>query len=142
MEPADTLLHPDRAGEEGGVGLDELPRLLCGQSGDREVPSLAQDVGGEVDGALAPDHVAAVAPQAALLLLGAVAPHRPLDDVAPDHQQAVEVVGVQELPRLVAPLVEGVVAYQLVDVEVRADGGQYLLACHASSFSSRISSSM
>lgn len=52
-----------------------------------------------------------------------IAEHRPLQDVPPYDEQAMQKVGIEELPSLVAPFLERVVAYQLVDVEILLDLG-------------------
>ena len=130
MKPGNAFFEPNIAREEMGVRLNYLSCLFRVQPGDSEVSCLTETVGGEIHTCLFPNHLASIASQPALLLLGSVTPHRSLENVATDYKKAVKEVGIEKLPGFLAPLRIGVVADQFVYVEEGADCCKYLLSCH------------
>lgn len=123
MQPRHAALDADIAREQVRVGFERQSSLLGGHVGNGEIPRFAEKVRGEVNGFLAFHHRAHVAPQPPLMLVVAVAVHGPLQNVPPDDEQAMEVIGVEELPCVLSPLFECMVAHQLVDVEELFDLG-------------------
>ena len=91
---------------------DPLPCLLCGHSLRCEVARLAEDMARKVVPCLALDKVAHVAPQTSLVRIIVIACHRHLKDIPPDDEQGMEIVGIKELPRPLAPSAESVVAHK------------------------------
>lgn len=130
MKPPDAVLDADVAREEVRVGFDGLTGLVGGHARYGEIARLAQQVRGEVNRPLAPDHRTDVAPQAPLVLVAAVAVQGPLQDVPPDEEQAVQKVGIEKLPGVLAPFFERVVAHQFVDIEEHFDLGQNFVSGH------------
>ena len=127
VQPVDVPLDPHRHGEAVGVVPDQHPRGVRRQVLDGEVPRLAEDVRGEVDALLAPHQLAPVAPETPLMVAAEVAEHGPAEDLAAEKEQHLEEVGVQEVPRPLPVLGEGVLADELLHLEVRRQVADYLL---------------
>lgn len=118
MEPRHTAFHPQRVREKMSVVPDPASCFLGRDALDGKVPGLAQHVAGKVDAALVSYQLATVASQAVLVCPVMIAYHWELEDVPAYYQQAGEIVRVEELPGAFAPFAEGVLAYQLADLEV------------------------
>ena len=107
-----------------------LPCLLCRHALHREVASFTEKVARQIHRTLLLHQLAHIATKATLTHDAVVAGHRCLQNIPTNDEQGVQVVGIEELPRSLAPLGEGVVAHQLVNVEELPYLVDYLLACH------------
>ena len=119
------------AWEKVCVLFDFHSRLFSGHAGNVEISGLSETMGGEINAGLPPNDGTPIAPEAAFGLPLPVAPHGALENVSPDNEQAVQVIGVQELPGLLAPLLVSVRADQLINIEIRAYRYQYLSSRHS-----------
>ena len=119
MQPRHTILHSYVAGQQVGISLDLLSCLFCGHSLNSEVASLAENVRRQIDRRLTTHQATSIAPEASLegLCSICIARHPCFEDVATNNEQHVQIVCVEELPRLVTPSGQGVIAYEFFGVE-------------------------
>ena len=119
VQPRHTILHSYVAGQQVGISLDLLSCLFCGHPLDSEVASFAQNVRRQIDRRLTTHQATSIAPKTSLIGFGLVivAIHRSFENVATNNEQHVQIVCVEELPRLVVPSGQGVVADEFFGFE-------------------------
>lgn len=133
MKPAYAFLDTDIARKKVGALLNLHSCLFCGHTSDIKITRLAKTMRGKIDAGLPSHNGTPIAPEATLGLPLPVAPHRALENVPPDNQQAVQKIGVQELPRRFAELGERMRAHEFVYIEIKANSRKDLVSSHSAS---------
>jgi hypothetical protein len=121
VKPAYTFFNSDITRKKMSTLLYLHPCLFRSHACNVKISSLTETMGGKIHRRLSSDKTAPIASQPTLRLSFSVTQHRTLKNIATDNQQAMQEIRVKELPGRLPPLGKRMGAYELIDIEVRAD---------------------
>ena len=130
MYPSHSFFKTNRTGQFRSVLLNLLSGIFGTHSNNSKIPSLAKNVARKIRTGFATNDRTAITSKPALSFSLPVAVHRFLKNITPDDEQRMQIIRVQELPRLIAPFGIDMRTYKFIDVEIWLDRRKYFFSCH------------